>query len=302
MQLLLINKNCEPVQISLPSWKIRLVIVAVVALCSGLIASGFMLRQSSIVDAAVIENWRMKIQEQDAVVEELQTDSVARRQAVGRQIADMQARLWRMEALASYMHESSGLPQDEFDFDAQVSQGGPINPEAEVLNVQNLDSKLANLSERLKQRETELSILDQVLMGVYTQKGAMPAGAPIVKGWMSSPFGERVDPISGKKAWHEGMDFAGANGSDVVAVANGIVVFSGRRDGYGLMVEISHGENLRTRYGHHQELLVRAGQSVKRGDVIGLMGSSGRSTGPHVHFEVLKSGKPVNPARYVSAR
>ena len=301
MQLLLINKNGEPVQISLPSWKIRLVIVAVVALCSGLIASGFMLRQSSIVDAAVIENWRMKIQEQDAVVEELQTDSVARRQAVGRQIADMQARLWRMEALASYMHESSGLPQDEFDFDAQVSQGGPINPEAEVLNVQNLDSKLANLSERLKQRETELSILDQVLMGVYTQKGAMPAGAPIVKGWMSSPFGERVDPISGKKAWHEGMDFAGANGSDVVAVANGIVVFSGRRDGYGLMVEISHGENLRTRYGHHQELLVRAGQSVKRGDVIGLMGSSGRSTGPHVHFEVLKSGKPVNPARYVSA-
>jgi murein DD-endopeptidase MepM/ murein hydrolase activator NlpD len=302
MQLLLINKNGEPVQISLPSWKIRLVIVAVVALCSGLIASGFMLRQSSIVDAAVIENWRMKIQEQDAVVEELQTDSVARRQAVGRQIADMQARLWRMEALASYMHESSGLPQDEFDFDAQVSQGGPINPEAEVLNVQNLDSKLANLSERLKQQETELSILDQVLMGVYTQKGAMPAGAPIVKGWMSSPFGERVDPISGKKAWHEGMDFAGANGSDVVAVANGIVVFSGRRDGYGLMVEISHGENLRTRYGHHQELLVRAGQSVKRGDVIGLMGSSGRSTGPHVHFEVLKSGKPVNPARYVSAR
>ena len=302
MQLLLINKNGEPVQISLPSWKIRLVIVAVVALCSGLIASGFMLRQSSIVDAAVIENWRMKIQEQDAVVEELQTDSVARRQAVGRQIADMPARLWRMEALASYMHESSGLPQDEFDFDAQVSQGGPINPEAEVLNVQNLDSKLANLSERLKQRETELSILDQVLMGVYTQKGAMPAGAPIVKGWMSSPFGERVDPISGKKAWHEGMDFAGANGSDVVAVANGIVVFSGRRDGYGLMVEISHGENLRTRYGHHQELLVRAGQSVKRGDVIGLMGSSGRSTGPHVHFEVLKSGKPVNPARYVSAR
>ena len=302
MQLLLINKNGEPVQISLPSWKIRLVIVAVVALCSGLIASGFMLRQSSIVDAAVIENWRMKIQEQDAVVEELQTDSVARRQAVGRQIADMQARLWRMEALASYMHESSGLPQDEFDFDAQVSQGGPINPEAEVLNVQNLDSKLANLSERLKQRETELSILDQVLMGVYTQKGAMPAGAPIVKGWMSSPFGERVDPISGKKAWHEGMDFACANGSDVVAVANGIVVFSGRRDGYGLIVEISHGENLRTRYGHHQELLVQAGQSVKRGDVIGLMGSSGRSTGPHVHFEVLKSGKPVNPARYVSAR
>ena len=302
MQLLLINKNGEPVQISLPSWKVRLIVIALVVFCSGLIASGFLLRQSSIVDAAVIENWRAKLQEQDAVVDELQTDSIARRQAVGRQIAEMQARLWRMEALASYMHESSGLPQDEFDFNAQVSQGGPIGPGAEVLNVENLDSKLANLSERLKQRETELSILDQVLLGVYTQEGATPKGAPIAKGWMSSPFGERVDPISGKKAWHEGMDFAGANGSDVIAVANGIVVFAGRRDGYGLMVEISHGKNLRTRYGHHQELLVRVGQSVKRGDVIGLMGSSGRSTGPHVHFEVLKSGKPVNPARYVSAR
>lgn len=302
MQLLLINKNGEPVQISLPSWKVRLIVIALVVFCSGLIASGFLLRQSSIVDAAVIENWRAKLQEQDAVVDELQTDSIARRQAVGRQIAEMQARLWRMEALASYMHESSGLPQDEFDFNAQVSQGGPIGPGAEVLNVENLDSKLANLSERLKQRETELSILDQVLLGVYTQEGATPRGPPIAKGWMSSPFGERVDPISGKKAWHEGMDFAGANGSDVIAVANGIVVFAGRRDGYGLMVEISHGKNLRTRYGHHQELLVRVGQSVKRGDVIGLMGSSGRSTGPHVHFEVLKSGKPVNPARYVSAR
>jgi murein DD-endopeptidase MepM/ murein hydrolase activator NlpD len=98
------------------------------------------------------------------------------------------------------------------------------------------------------------------------------------------------------------MDFAGASGSDVIAVANGVVVFAGYRSGYGKLIEISHGEDLRTRYGHHQELLVHAGQSVKRGDVIGRMGSSGRSTGPHVHFEVLKSGKPVNPARYVSAR
>ncbi len=302
MQLLVINKSGESSQIALPVWKVKVLAIGAIAICAGLIALGFMLRQSSIVDAAVIENWRMKLQEQDAVVEELQTDSIARRQAVGRQIADMQARLWRMEALASYMHQSSGLPQDEFDFDAPVSQGGPIGSDTTVLDVPNLDYKLASLSERLKQRETELTILDQVLLGVYTQKGATPAGPPITKGWMSSPFGERVDPISGKKAWHEGMDFAGANGSDVIAVANGIVVFAGRRDGYGLMVEISHGEDLRTRYAHHQELLVRVGQSVKRGDVIGLMGSSGRSTGPHVHFEVLKSGKPVNPARYVSAR
>ena len=302
MQLILINKNGEPAQLALPSWKIKALSVVLGVVCLGLVLSGFMLKQSDFVDAAVIDNWRAKLSEQDAVVEALQSQSVARRQAVGRQIAEMQARLWRMEALASYMHESSGLPQDEFDFDAPVSQGGPLSAKAEVLGVENLDDQLFNLSERLKQRETELSILDQVLVGVYTEQGATPVGAPIVKGWMSSPFGERVDPISGKKAWHEGMDFAGANGSDVIAVANGVVVFAGHRSGYGKLIEISHGEDLRTRYGHHQELLVHAGQSVKRGDVIGRMGSSGRSTGPHVHFEVLKSGKPVNPARYVSAR
>ncbi len=269
--------------------------------CVGLVFAGFLLKQSDFVDAAVIETWRSKLSEQDDVVEQLREQSVARRQAVGRQIAEMQARLWRMEALASYMHETSGLPKDEFDFDAPVSQGGPLSNEAEVLEVDNLDTQLASLSRRLKQRETELSILDQVLLGIYNDKGARPAGAPIVKGWMSSPFGERVDPISGKKAWHEGMDFAGAKGSEVIAVANGVVVFAGYRDGYGKMVEISHGKDMRTRYGHHEEVLVHAGQSVKRGDVIALMGSSGRSTGPHVHFEVLKEGRSVNPARYVSA-
>jgi murein DD-endopeptidase MepM/ murein hydrolase activator NlpD len=269
--------------------------------CVGLVFAGFLLKQSDFVDAAVIETWRSKLSEQDDVVEQLREQSIARRQAVGRQIAEMQSRLWRMEALASYMHETSGLPKDEFDFDAPVSQGGPLSNEAEVLAVDNLDTQLASLSRRLKQRETELSILDQVLLGIYNDKGARPAGAPIVKGWMSSPFGERVDPISGKKAWHEGMDFAGAKGSEVIAVANGVVVFAGYRDGYGQMVEISHGKDLRTRYGHHEEVLVHAGQSVKRGDVIALMGSSGRSTGPHVHFEVLKEGRPVNPARYVSA-
>ena len=301
MQLILINKSGEPSQFVLSSLRIKILGFVAATVCVGLVFAGFLLKQSDFVDAAVIETWRSKLSEQDDVVEQLREQSVARRQAVGRQIAEMQARLWRMEALASYMHETAGLPKDEFDFDAPVSQGGPLNNEAQVLEVDNLDTQLASLSQRLKQRETELSILDQVLLGIYNDKGARPAGAPIVKGWMSSPFGERVDPISGKKAWHEGMDFAGAKGSEVIAVANGVVVFAGYRDGYGQMVEISHGKDLRTRYGHHEEVLVHAGQSVKRGDVIALMGNSGRSTGPHVHFEVLKEGRPVNPARYVNA-
>ena len=219
-------------------------------------------------------------------------------------LAELQSRVTRLDAVGMNLTQSAGLEPGEFDFNMAPALGGPLMASQEDARelIPALEGELFALSNALDDREVQLDILSELIQGEQVRDDATPAGKPILSGWLSSHFGSRIDPFSGKKAWHEGMDFAGANGSDVVAVANGIVVFSGRRDGYGLMVEISHGENLRTRYGHHQELLVRAGQSVKRGDVIGLMGSSGRSTGPHVHFEVLKSGKPVNPARYVSAR
>ena len=128
------------------------------------------------------------------------------------------------------------------------------------------------------------------------------AGRPITWGWLSSKYGTRVDPISGKKAWHAGVDFAGKDGSDVIAVASGVVTFAGKRSGYGYLVEINHGDGYSTRYAHHKELKVMTGEIVKKGQVVGLMGSSGRSTGPHVHFEVLKNGKHVDPAKYVASR
>jgi len=126
------------------------------------------------------------------------------------------------------------------------------------------------------------------------------AGRPIEKGWMSSGFGRRVDPISGRLAWHAGVDFAGKRGASVVSVAAGVVVFAGTRKGYGRMIEIDHGGGYMTRYGHHDKLLVEAGDLVKKGQLIGRMGSTGRSTGPHVHLEVLKDGRQVDPARYVA--
>jgi murein DD-endopeptidase MepM/ murein hydrolase activator NlpD len=108
--------------------------------------------------------------------------------------------------------------------------------------------------------------------------------------------------LTGKTAWHSGVDFAGRDGSDVIAVASGVVTYAGERYGYGKLVEISHANGLVTRYGHHKELLVAAGEVVKKGEPIGKMGSSGRSTGPHVHFEVLKNGRAVDPANYVARR
>jgi len=120
-----------------------------------------------------------------------------------------------------------------------------------------------------------------------------------LSGWLSSNYGNRLDPFTGKRAWHNGVDFAGREGSDIVAVASGVVSWSGERYGYGKMVEVAHGEGVTTRYAHNLENTVKVGDMVRRGEVIALMGNSGRSTGPHVHFEVFKNGRPVDPASYL---
>ena len=119
---------------------------------------------------------------------------------------------------------------------------------------------------------------------------------------MSSAFGRRVDPFSGKIGWHAGVDFAGRENSDVIAVASGVVVYAGKRSGFGQLIEINHGDGYVTRYAHHKESLVGIGDVVKKGQQIAIMGSTGRSTGPHVHFEVLKNGRHQDPAKFVRRR
>jgi murein DD-endopeptidase MepM/ murein hydrolase activator NlpD len=162
-----------------------------------------------------------------------------------------------------------------------------------------LEGELFALSNALDDREVQLDILSELIQGEQVRDDATPAGKPILSGWLSSHFGSRIDPFSGKKAWHEGIDFAGREGSDIIAVASGVVSWSGERSGYGNMVEVAHGDGVITRYAHNQENLVKVGDMVRRGDVVALMGNSGRSTGPHVHFEVHKNGRPVDPASYL---
>jgi murein DD-endopeptidase MepM/ murein hydrolase activator NlpD len=116
---------------------------------------------------------------------------------------------------------------------------------------------------------------------------------------MSSTYGYRSDPFNGRRSFHGGMDFAGAAGTDVLAVASGVVIWSGERHGYGHLIEIDHGNGLTTRYGHNQKNLVAVGETVKKGQPIALMGSTGRSTAPHVHLEVLQDGRRLNPGQYV---
>ena len=148
-------------------------------------------------------------------------------------------------------------------------------------------------------REQQLDILETLLANRKIEDAVFLAGRPIKKGWMSSHFGRRADPFTGRMAIHEGVDFAGKLGSDIVTVGSGVVTWSDNRYGYGRLVEINHGNGFMTRYAHNMENKVTVGDIVKKGQVIALMGSSGRSTGPHVHFEVYKHGRPVDPATYI---
>ena len=192
------------------------------------------------------------------------------------------------------------LNEGEFDFSQPPALGGPLNETQDLNNdVPDYMKRLGKLSEEIESREQQLSILETLLVSRKIKSDLFIAGRPVEKGWMSSRFGARIDPITGKRAWHTGVDFAGKEGSNIIAVAAGVVVYSGSRSGYGEVVEINHGSGFTTLYGHHKKNLVKVGDIVKKGQVVGLMGSSGRSTGPHVHFEVYKHGRIVDPSSYI---
>ncbi|MFB3105319.1 MAG: M23 family metallopeptidase [Pseudomonadales bacterium] len=255
-----------------------------------------------VADDAAIAGWRERLVQQQAEVDLIRDRSAAESEAVGRQLAQMQARLLRMEALGARVTEVADLEGGEFSFAQPAPQGGPTSRTEDAVPWPSLLASLDELSIDLKYRENELEVLESLLRDREYRKAVAVTGRPVTWGWMSSPYGQRVDPISGKSAWHAGVDFAGRDGSDVIAVASGVVTYAAIRSGYGKMVEINHGDGFATRYGHHAAILVSAGDIVKKGQVIGTMGTSGRSTGPHVHFEVLKNGRHVDPARYVARR
>lgn len=248
----------------------------------------------------LVGKWREVLRIQQREVDEAKTDARGSLEAGATRLANLQARIVRLDALGERLISVAKLNEGEFDFSQPPALGGPLN-EAQDLNndVPDYMKRLGKLSEEIESREQQLSILETLLVSRKIQSDLFIAGRPVEKGWMSSRFGARIDPITGKRAWHTGVDFAGKEGSNIIAVAAGVVVYSGSRSGYGELVEINHGSGFTTLYGHHKKNLVKVGDIVKKGQVVGLMGSSGRSTGPHVHFEVYKHGRIVDPSSYI---
>ena len=231
----------------------------------------------------------------------MRVDAQRQLDAFAAHVAELQARLTRLDALGERLTELAELDSSEFDCSLDVGQGGP----EEILDgaayaPPPFISTLDELALRLDSREQQLEVLEQLLAERRLDEAEYLAGRPVLQGYVSSPFGRRTDPLSGRPSVHKGVDFAAKAGSAVVAVAAGVVTASGRRSGYGNTVEISHADGYVTLYAHNRRNLVQVGDLVQRGQTIAEVGSSGRSTGYHVHFEVSKNGRVVNPTSFIA--
>ena len=245
-------------------------------------------------------DWQDTARGQQSEIAEVRRSAQEDLDALALRLGQMQAQMLRLNALGERLVIQGDLDKDEFDFDIEPAVGGPGSALAtESVSYPDFLTMLDELGAEINDRGQKLSVLETLLMSRSLSERVMPSGRPVEDGWLSSKYGKRNDPFSGKQEFHKGLDFAGKKGSEVVVVGDGVVTWVGERPGYGDMVEVSHGNGYVTRYGHNQKHLVKIGDTVRKGQQIALMGSSGRSTGPHVHFEVLRDGKTVNPVKYI---
>lgn len=248
------------------------------------------------------QTWRLRLVHQAQEVAKAKQAAQVNIDALSAKVGELQAHIIRLDALGQQITRLAGLKRGEFNFNEPPASGGPdVTGSIEHTPLPDFLSNLDQLSQQIRSRDQQLTVLENLLLDRTVQKQAQPAGAPVQEGYESSPFGMRIDPFTGELSFHPGIDFAGTDGEAVDAVAPGVVTWAGPRGGYGNMVEIDHGNGYATRYGHNEKILVHVGEVVKKGQEIALMGSTGRSTGPHVHFEVLYNGKQINPARFVNA-
>ena len=221
--------------------------------------------------------------------------------AMAVKLGEMQAQLTRLDALGERLSSLAGVRDIRFSERPGLGGAAPTLMPPQNLSLGDFSEKLIALSRQVENRNDMLGVLEAQLFEQAVRKRLLPTMIPVDAPYNASGFGRRIDPLTGQWAMHEGIDFLADAGSPIVAAAGGIVVFAGFHSQYGYAVDIDHGNDLVTRYAHSSKLFVKEGDVVQRGRKIAVVGSTGRSTGPHLHFEVRFRGAAQNPARFLVA-
>ena len=246
---------------------------------------------------------RMVLAAQDSEAERARAFVQQNLNAMAVKLGEMQAQLTRLDALGERVSSLAGLRPQEFRFSEAPGLGGasPTLMPPQNLSMLEFGEKLSTVSRQLESRNDMLGVLEAQLFETAVKKKLLPTMMPVAAPYQASSFGKRIDPFTGQWAMHEGIDFLADLGSPVVAAAAGVVQFAGFHPQYGYMIDIDHGGDLVTRYAHLSKLFVKDGDVVMRGKRIALSGSTGRSTGPHLHFEVRFRGVAQNPAKFLAS-
>lgn len=280
------------------SWIIGGLLVA--GLTGGALWGGYQLgveAGASIADGEILQ---LQYEKQRRELDEARYEARAHLDAIALRLGDMQAELLRMEALGEKLVSVGELDPEEFNF-AELPPRGGLDASADAISVElpELLMEVESVARSISDRTHKLELMQGLMLGGKIQKDLEPEGLPVENGWISSRYGYRKDPFTGKKTFHDGVDIASSYGAPVVAVASGVVMEAGKKTGYGYYIEMNHADGLISKYAHNSKIFVGPGDLVEKGDVIALVGSSGRSTGPHVHFEITREGKTINPSKFI---
>jgi murein DD-endopeptidase MepM/ murein hydrolase activator NlpD len=312
MQIIIIPKSsgrvCRSCLSSRTTWMLGLFLFLVLPIVAGgmawYLADHLSVSETNQSAEEKLAEQKQRIAAMEKDIVDIQLQSEASLDALSMQLGRMQAESMRSNALGQRLADMAGLDKSEFNYSEDPAMGGPhelVNGKHQ--NLTDLQLAIDEISENISQERMELGLLENVMLDKDLKQSLDPKGWPVKRGYISSSYGYRSDPFTGKKVFHKGVDIPAAMGSPIHALAAGMVIYSGDRNGFGNMVEIDHGNGYLTRYAHISKLVVETGDRIDQDQVIAEIGSTGRSTGPHLHLEMFKDGRRFNPRkRLYSAR
>ena len=303
--IILRNTSTPPWRFDLGARRGRLLLLGAAAACMSLfigvgVAIGLWAGTSHAREWRALDAMRTTLDTQRHELDALGANSRRNLDALSVQLGQLQAQATRLNAVGARLAQIGKLDDGEFDFAATPAMGGPEDAASGGAAPLPLQDGIDQLRLAFDSQQTQLDMLEGLLRDQKIDRALLPTGMPVAQGYISSGFGGRADPFDGHQSTHLGVDFSAPAGSAVMAVAGGVVTFAGIRNGYGNVVEIDHGNGYMTRYAHNRSLDVTVGQRVRAGETIAAVGSTGRSTGYHCHFEVWHNGRAVNPMAYVN--